>query len=123
MNAQSPADPAAISPASPQAVEPTPGQQRAAARLQAIRRALQSLAKRKLRAFEQDALETAARLAFRAEVASLDIRSDSNDVVRLSNAARRARADYLRIAGIVEHTAKPKRKPSMADLEAELAHG
>jgi len=95
-------------------------------RLQAIRRTLQRQARRKLKAHEQAALEFAARLLYRAECAANDPQSDAAVLARLVNCARRAQADYERVAGIDQCQAKAKRKAkrTMRDIEAELrAHG
>jgi hypothetical protein len=119
MSSEPVADPAPSQPES----TPDSRQNKAVQRLQAIRRSLQRQARRKLKGHEQEALELAAKLLFRAEHAALDPQSDSADVVRLANCARRARQDYLRIAGISTE-AKAKPQPTMADLERELrAHG
>jgi hypothetical protein len=101
-------------PASP-AVEPStdsqPEQPRrnAEQRLREIKRSLQRQARRKLNAYEQAALDRAAIMTLRAEIAAFDVKATSNDLVRLDNAARRARADFERIARVVppappEHT-------------------
>jgi hypothetical protein len=111
MSDQSPADPAATR-------KPKTAEQRNAE----LRRALQRQARRKLKGHEQAALERAAYMMTLAEVAAYNPKSTSEDVVRLDNAARRARLDFERIVGITERKPKPQR--SMADLEAEIrAHG
>jgi hypothetical protein len=117
------AEPAAIQPSSQgqSQAQSVSGPSKALLRLKEFRRALQRQARRKLKAHEQNALERAARMLLRAEIASLDPNSDSNDVVRLDNAARRARLDYERIANI-STAPKPKPARTMADIERELAH-
>jgi hypothetical protein len=93
---------------SPQpAVEPSPtdqpssGQeqrQTAMARLEELRRSLQRQLRRKPNVYEKAALDRAALLALRAEIAARDPTSSSNDIVRLFNCSRRAIADFERIA-------------------------
>jgi hypothetical protein len=79
-------------------------------RLAELQRALQRTA----------ALERCALLMLRAEIAARDPECDSNDVVRLDNCARRARADFERVTGI-DTARKPKPPLSMADIEAQIA--
>jgi hypothetical protein len=67
---------------------------------------------------EKAALHRAALMSVRAEIAAYDPKATSEDVVRLDNAARRARQDFERIARITER--KPKQR-SMTDIERELA--
>jgi hypothetical protein len=88
--------------------------------LTTMQRALQRTLKRKPSAIEKTALERCAMLMLRAELAARDPASDTNDVVRLDNCARRARADFERLTGI-DSARKPKPKPTMADIEKELA--
>ena|SRR6516164_3748837 len=93
----------------------------AEARLVELKRALQRQLRRKPNAIEKAALDRAALMSVRAEIAAYDPRSTSEDVVRLDNAARRARLDFEKLARIGER--KPKAK-TMADIEAEVrAHG
>jgi hypothetical protein len=92
-------------------------------RLDELKRALQRSLHRKPTLFEKCALDCAALAAMRAEFAAGDPQSKSDDIVRLFNVARRALADFERVAGI-DVARKPKRKPTMADIERELrAHG
>lgn len=78
--------------------EPSPGQQRAQQRLADLRRSLQRQLRRKPTRLEKQALDQCALLTLRAEIAAADPKASSNDIVRLSNIARRARADWDRIA-------------------------
>jgi len=59
-------------------------------------------------------------LTLRAEAAARDVKADSNDVVRLDNVARRARADFERVCGI--DSTKRQKQRSMAAIERELSH-
>ena len=108
-------------------VETTPNQPSrqsvfsAEARLAELKRALQRLVRRKLKAYELAARDHAALLALRSEIAARDGKSSSEDIVRLANCARRALGDFERIARVGETKAKPR---TMADIEAELRrHG
>jgi hypothetical protein len=67
-------------------------------RLAQIRRTMQRMIRRKPTPAEALALDHAAMLALRAEAACRDINCDANTIVRLSNAARRARLDFEEIA-------------------------
>ena len=78
------------------------------------------MARRKLKGHELTALRYAALLQFRAEIAAFDGRAASDSIVRLANAARRARADFERVTGI-DTARKPKPPLSMADIEAQIA--
>jgi hypothetical protein len=99
----------------------SPGQGRALARLDELKRALQRQLNRRPTTFERAAMDRAALMTLRAEIAARDPDATSADVVRLDNAARRARNDFCALARIGER--KPKRR-SMAELEAEVrAHG
>jgi hypothetical protein len=73
---------------------PTPS----AKRLHHLQRTLQRLVKRKLNGFELAARDRAAMLLLRSEQAASDPRASLQDVVRCENVARRAVADYQRIA-------------------------
>src|SRR5437016_3922535 len=91
-------------------------------RLDELRRGLQRQLKRKPSMIERALMDRAALCWMRAEMAAFDPNAKSDDVVRLDNIARRARADFERVAGI--DSTRKKRKPSMADIERELrAHG
>jgi hypothetical protein len=107
---------------SEQIADPAPNQPAKTAamrRLAELQRALQRTLKRKPTEIERTALQRAALLSLRAEIAAFDPHADSNDVVRLDNAARRARGDFERLAGI-DSAHKPKRL-SMSDIEREIA--
>jgi hypothetical protein len=83
---------------------------RAQVRLEELRRALQRQARRKLNVVEQAALDNAALLQLRSEMALRDPAADSNSIVRLSNAARRAMTDFQALV------APRKREPSYEAL-------
>jgi hypothetical protein len=87
-------------------------------RLVQLERELQSRVRRKLKGYQLTALRDAARMALRAEITQLDPKADSMALVRVQNAARRARIDFETLCGI--ETRKPKQR-SMADLEQEIA--
>ena len=89
-------------------------------RLGEFRRALQRLLKRKPTLFEAALMDRCALLMVRSEMAQFDAKAKSDDVVRLDNAARRARADFERVAGI-DVARKPKSRPTMQDIEWEIA--
>jgi hypothetical protein len=61
---------------------------------------LQRQLHRKPSSYEKTALDRAALLMLRAEIAARDPQSNSDDVVRLDNCARRARQDFESIAKI-----------------------
>jgi hypothetical protein len=105
------ADPASVQP-------PSEHEERAKERLAELRRALQRQLRRKGTAIELAALDRAALMTLRAEMAALDPKASSNDIVRLDNAARRARADFERVARI--QPKPPKGKRDMRAIEAEL---
>jgi hypothetical protein len=88
-------------------------------RLDQLKRALQKRLNRKPTTFEKAALDNAALLALRSEIASRDPASDSSAVVRLANCARRALRDFEAAAAL--DTPKRKAARSMADIEAEVA--
>jgi hypothetical protein len=88
-------------------------------RLDELRRALQRQLNRKPTMVERALLDRAALMMLRAEMAARDPASKSDDVVRLDNVSRRALNDFARVAGI--DTARKKVKPSMADIEREIA--
>jgi len=112
MSAPSPAQ------AAPSA-QPSEAQIRALARLDELKRAMQRQLRRRPTTVERCAMDRAALMTLRAEIAARDPKSDSLAVVRLDNAARRSRADFERIAGIDQ--SKPKAKPrTMLDIEKEL---
>ena len=97
-------------------------QKTAMERLAEIRRSLQRLLRRMATGFEQQALDHCALLMVRAEMALRDPKSDSNDLVRLSNAARRAQADFERVCGI-SSTKRRKQSRGIRAVEREaLAH-
>jgi len=98
---------------SPSMPEDTPAIS-AADRLHELLRAYQRQLKRRPTTVERVAMQRAALLTVRAEAANYDAKATSNDIVRLDNAARRARADFERLI------AKPVQRPSMADIEQEL---
>lgn len=107
---------------SPQpSVETTPIIQPSEHRLAELKRALQRQLKRKPKVYEKAALDRAALMTLRAETAALDPKATSEDVVRLDNAARRARQDFERIACIALPKAKAKQQRTMADIEREIA--
>ena len=87
------------------------------ARLAELKRVFQRQLRRKPTAYEKAALDRAALLTLRAEIAARDIGSNSDDVVRLDNAARRARNDFERIA-----IPRKPRQRTMQDIERELVH-
>jgi hypothetical protein len=76
---------------------PSPPHNRALARLNELKRGLQRQLRRKPNVLEKTVLEHAAVMALRAEMAAFDPKSDANTIVRLSNAARRAMADFERL--------------------------
>jgi hypothetical protein len=77
-------------------------------RLSQIERELQSRVRRKLKGYQLTALRDAARMALRAELCQLDPKSNSMDLVRVQNAARRARMDFEALCGI--EVKKPKQR-------------
>lgn len=91
----------------------------AMARLAELKNGLQRLLRRKPTTFEKAALDRCALLALRAEMAMLDPNADSNSIVRLSNVARRAQADFERIANI---TPKRRKQRDMRSVVREVAH-
>jgi hypothetical protein len=88
-------------------------------RLAEIRLALQRQLRRKGTAIEVTAMDHAALMMLRAEMAMLDPNADSNDIVRLSNASRRATANFERVAGI--DSTKKRKQRDMRSVEKELA--
>jgi hypothetical protein len=80
--------------------EPAQARPTALQRLDELRRGLQRLLRRKPSLIEKALMDRCALLMMRAEHAAGDPKCDSNDVVRLDNAARRARADFESYAGI-----------------------
>jgi hypothetical protein len=80
--------------------QPTDAQKRAQTRLDELKRAFQRLIKRRPNVYEKQLLDRAALMTLRAESAVCDGKSSSNDIVRLDNAARRARADFERVCGL-----------------------
>jgi hypothetical protein len=90
-------------------------------RLGEIRLALQRQLRRKGTAVEVTAFDHAAMMMLRAEMAMLDPKSNSNDIVRLSNASRRAVANFERICGI-DSTKKSKPRDMRKVEEAVRAH-
>jgi hypothetical protein len=102
-----PASPAVESPTDSQPEQP---RRDAMARLRELKRALQRQVRRKLNAYELAALDRAALMTLRAEIAAWDVKATSNDLVRLDNAARRARADFERICRIAP-PAPPEQAP------------
>jgi RNA polymerase-interacting CarD/CdnL/TRCF family regulator len=98
-------------------------QNRALTRLAELKRALQRQLKRKPTLYEKQLLDRAAAMMLRAEIAAFDGKADSNTIVRLDNAARRARQDFERICGVdlTPKAAKPKQH-TMRDIERELSH-
>ena len=88
-----------------------------AKRTVALRRSLLRLLKRKPTTAERHMLDRAARLTARAEAAANDHTVPINDVVRIDNAAARARAAWARLAGT-------RRAPQVLSLAEHLArHG
>jgi hypothetical protein len=81
-----------------QPTPPTERQNRALERLETLKRALQRQLRRKPTAYEKAALDHCATMMLRSEMAAFDPRATSNDIVRLSRAARLARRDFERIA-------------------------
>jgi hypothetical protein len=106
---------------SPPAVETSPTSDRpkksAEARLVELKRALQRQLKRRPTAYEKAALDRAALMTVRAEIAAYDPNASSEDVVRLDNAARRARNDFERIA--LPHTSPESPRPLLSQLRAK----
>jgi hypothetical protein len=101
---------------------PSEAQSRALARLDELKRALQRQLNRRPTTVERCAMDRAALMTLRAEIAARDSKASSADVVRLDNAARRARKDFEALARLDQ--CKPKAKRSMLDIEKELrAHG
>jgi hypothetical protein len=78
----------------------TPAQSRAQARLAELKRALQRQLRRKPKLHEKQLLDHAAAMQLRSEIAAFDPRATSNDLVRLSGAARRARQDFEHVCGL-----------------------
>jgi len=94
-------------------VQPSPSeprQNRALARLEQLKRALQRQLRRRPTDYEKCVLDRAALLTLRAEIAAHDPRTSSNDLVRLDNVARRARRDFERIAQSSRH------EPTLAEV-------
>jgi hypothetical protein len=69
-----------------------------------LKRAFQRQLRRKPTEFERTLLDRAALMTTRAEIAAYDPNTSSEDLVRLDNVARRARADFERVCAV------PKRK-------------
>jgi hypothetical protein len=86
-----------------------------AQRLAQLKRAYQRALGRHPTTVQRTAIQRAALLTVRAEASAFDPTASSNDIVRLDNAARRARNDMLRTFE------KPTKRPSMRDIEAEIA--
>jgi hypothetical protein len=82
-------------------------------RLEHLQRTLQRLVKRKLNGFELAARDRAALLLLRSEQAASDPTASLQDVVRCENVARRAVADYQRIA-TAKHR-QPKRPTTIRE--------
>jgi hypothetical protein len=95
----------------------TPQRKTVEQRLTELKRAFQRQLRRKPTEFERTLLDRAALMSVRAEYAASDPRATSEDVVRLDNAARRARADFERICAIPQ-----KNRPAMT-LGAVLRGG
>jgi hypothetical protein len=70
-----------------------------ARRVESLRRAYQRGIGRKLTLLERAAMLRAATLTVRAEMAALDANASLEDVVRLDNAAARARAKLVDLVG------------------------
>jgi hypothetical protein len=89
-------------------------------RLAELKRGFQRQLNRKGTAIELAALDRAALMTLRAEIAAFDGKATSNDIVRLDNAARRARRVFETIARIEP----PKRQQSrdMRSVVREVAH-
>lgn len=114
MVAQPPAETATVPSPNPEQSEPV---KRALARLSQIRRALQRAnMRRRGTMIELAALDRAALMTLRAEIAARDPNATSCDVVRLDNAARRARQDFERLAN-------PQRKSNGVTLGDILRQG
>ena len=86
---------------SPATIQPSPSEPRpnnsALARLEELKRGLQRQLRRKPSLIEKAQLDRTALLLLRSEMALRDPHSDANTIVRLSNAARRAMADFERL--------------------------
>jgi hypothetical protein len=74
-------------------------------RMRQLKRAYQRALKRRPTEIERTAMERAARLTVRAEAAALDPNATLDDVVRVDNAAARARAKLSDLIGL-------RRKPT-----------
>src|SRR5262245_37699757 len=68
-------------------------------RIAELRRAFQRALRRRPTMIERTAIERAARLTWRAEVAAVDPNATLDDVVRLDNAAARARSRLEALIG------------------------
>jgi predicted translin family RNA/ssDNA-binding protein len=86
--------------AAPQKPRPLDEQISAKERLEELRRALQRRIKRKLTAYELTALDHAATMLLRSEMALRDIKTSANDIVRLHGAAREAVKDFEEVCGL-----------------------
>lgn len=69
-------------------------------RLEELRRAFKRQLRCRLTVVEKQTMLRAVRLVFRAEQAALDPEVTANDLVRLDNAANRARLAWLRVVAV-----------------------
>jgi hypothetical protein len=89
-------------------------------RMAQLRRAYQRVLRRKPTMIERAAMERAARLTARAEVAALDPDATLDDVVRIDNAAARARA---RLADLIGGLGRRKKEPAGLGALLGIDHG
>jgi hypothetical protein len=85
------------------------------ARLAQLKRALQKRLKRKPTTYERTLLDNAALLALRAETAVSDPHVHGDTIVRLNNAARRARNDFENICGL-DAPKRKQQRPTLREL-------
>jgi hypothetical protein len=88
-------------------MEIAPRPSRAQRRLDELRRQMQRQLGRKPTSVEKTAMERAALMTLRAEAAMYDANCDPNDLVRLDNAAKRARDAF-------EKLITPQAKPELS---------
>ena len=79
-------------------------------RLAELKKALQRRLNRKPTLIEKASLDRCAALMVRAECATYDSKVSAEDLVRLHNCARRAEADFERLANVPN-----KRTPTLAE--------
>lgn len=92
-----------------------------ASRLAELGRAFKRQLPRRLTVAEKHCMDRAVRLTFRAEQAALDPKVCANNVVRLDNAATRARGAWQRL--IAAYSLTTARTPLRELLEREAQHG